>query len=302
MKVKSILIFPILIFTLFGQYSCKPETKGPAPTSDEAREAEYSGIYDSPVRLAGGVYEGEPFAGESAARPTLRLLGDLRVKGDLDGDGIDESAVLLAENSGGSGTFIYVAVLERRGGTVRNTGTALLGDRVQVRSLSITDGAIRMEVIQHGSGDALCCPTGKALRRWILEEESLMELPPVVTGTVSMDDIGGVEWILESFGPDEPYPGDPPVTITFETGRISGSGGCNRYSADVTEIAPGVIKPGMVGSTKMACGDEAMKVEERFLEAVSGAAGYSFLAGKLALTCRVEDRIVTLLFKAGAPR
>jgi heat shock protein HslJ len=302
MSIKGIVVAALLAISLTGQYSCTSELKGPAPTLAEAMEAEYQGIYDSPVRLTAGSYEGEPFTKDSAARPTLRLLGDLRVKGDLDGDGIDESAVLLAENSGGSGAFTYVAVLERRGGGIRNIGTSPLGDRVQVRSLSISHGAISMEVIQHGSGDPMCCPTEKALKRWILEKGSLAELPPVVTGIVSIVDIEGVEWVLESLGPDQPYTGDPPVTIFFGNGKVSGSGGCNRYFAEITEIAPGVIKLGMIGSTRMACGDEITRVEDRFLEAVSGAAGYSFLAGRLALTCRVEDRIVTLIFKAGAPR
>lgn len=298
---KGILIAALLIVSLSCLYSCAPESKGPAPTLAEAKEAEYSGIYDTPVRLTGGSYMGEPFAKDSAARPTLRLLGDLRVKGDLDGDVIDESVVLLAENSGGSGTFIYVAVLQRMGEIIRNIGTSSLGDRVQVRSLSIGGGAVMMEVIQHGSGDAMCCPTEKAMRRWIMENGSFVELPPVVTGTVSIADIGGSEWVLESLGADNPYRGDPPLTIMFVNGRVSGSAGCNGYFSDIIEVAPGVLKLGMIGSTRMACSDEIMKTEDRFLEAVGGATGYSFLAGKLVLTCRVEDRIVTLLFEAGEP-
>ncbi len=300
MNIKGVLIAGLLIFSLSCLYSCAPESKGPAPTLAEAKEAEYQGIYESSVRFTGGFYEGKLFSEGGAARPTVRLIGDLCVQGDLDGDGAEESAVLLAENSGGSGTFIYVAVLERRGDVITNTGTVLLGDRVQVRSLILDAGALTIKVIRHGSDDPMCCPTEKALRTWAVDGGSLVERTPEVTGTLSIDDLAGVKWVLVSLGPDEPYPGDPPVTILFEKDRISGSGGCNRYFSEISEIAPGVIKPGLIGSTRMSCGDEITGVEERFLEAVGGAAGYGFLAGSLALTCRVEDRIVTLIFKAGA--
>lgn len=302
MSIRGITISALLVLSISGVYSCTHEGKAPAPTLVEAMEAEYIGIYDSPVRLTGGSYEGKPFAEDSAARPTLRLLGDLCVQGDLDADGSEESAVLLVENSGGSGSFLYVAVLERRGDAIRNIGTAPLGDRVQVLTLMIDSGRIVMDVIQHASEDPMCCPTEKAMRNWFLEEGSLVENQPVMMGTVSIDDLGGIEWVLESLGPDAPYGGEPPVTILYDNGRVTGSAGCNGYFSDITEIAPGVIRLGMIGSTRMACGDEMMKMEQRYLEAVSGAAGYSFLAGKLALTCRVEDRIVSLLFKAGVPQ
>ena len=290
----------LLLLSLTGQYSCSSEKEGPAPTLAEAMEAEYSGIYDSPVQLTGGRYKGEPFVKDSAARPTLKLLGELCVQGDLDGDGREESVVLLLENSGGSASFPYIALLERREGIVTNTWTGPVGDRVQVRSLRVDSGTLMMEVIQHGPGEPMCCPTEKALRNWVMDGRELVEGVPVVTGTVSVADLEGVEWILESFGPDEAYPGDPPVTIIFGKEKVSGSGGCNRYFAEITEIAPRVIKFGMIGGTRMACGDDVARVEDRFLDTVGGAVGYGFLAGKLSLTCRVEDRIVTLLFGSGA--
>lgn len=299
MNIKSVLISSVFLLTLLGLYSCTSEKKGPAPELAEAREAEYSGIYDYPVRLTGGSFKGEPFAKDTAARPTVGLIGDLCVQGDLDGDGIDESVVLLVENSGGSGSFIYIALLERVDGGVKNTGTAPLGDRVQVRSLWIEPGTVMMKVIQHGPEDPLCCPTQNALRNWVLEGGTLLEGEAAITGIVSLSDIEGIRWILESFASDDPYHGNPPVTLMFGDGKVSGSAGCNRYFTDITEVDPGVIKLGMTGSTRMACGDEAMLIEERYLTAVSGASGYSFLAGKLALTCRVEDRIVTMIFKPG---
>lgn len=60
------------------------------------RNIEYRGIYDNAVTLRDGVYEGEPFVPGGASRPRVELLDMLPVLHDLDGDGIDDAAVLLA--------------------------------------------------------------------------------------------------------------------------------------------------------------------------------------------------------------
>ena len=112
-------------------------------TADQMKNATYSGIYDEPVILVDGLYEGEPFVEGGAARPTVGLAPDFRRTGDLDGDGTEEAVVVLWESSGGSGTFNYVAVAGRREGQVVNLGTAELGDRVQVRAARVVDGTNR---------------------------------------------------------------------------------------------------------------------------------------------------------------
>ena len=79
---------------------------------------------------------------------------------DLDGDGIDDAAVLLAESSGGSGAFTWLAVVSCRDGRAVNTGTIGLGDRVMIRSLGGQEGSIVVEFVAAGPGEPLCCPPG----------------------------------------------------------------------------------------------------------------------------------------------
>ncbi len=159
--------------------SCTSERARPrvphAPTLTEAGNAEYSGIYDYAVQLANGQYEGKPFVEGGISRPSVELVPDLFETGDLNGDNSEEAVVLLVESSGGSGSFIYIAALARRGGVVENTGTNLVGDRVQIRSIVIDGGEIRLEVIQQGPEDAACCPTQKASRIWVLGGNGLVE-------------------------------------------------------------------------------------------------------------------------------
>lgn len=282
--------------------SCTSERVRPvnltAPTRYDAGYAEYCGIYDYPVRLFDGRYEGEAFVDGGASRPTVQLVDDLFEAGDLDGDETEEMVVLLVESSGGSGSFIYLAVVARRAGEIVNIGTCLVGDRVQVRSLDIEGDSIVMNVVEHGPGDAACCPSQRARRVWGLEDGELVEKSSEVTGTLSIVDLYGKEWLLVRSRWIGKLLQDPHITIVFEDGRVSGSSGCNRYFADITESSPGYIAIGETGMTRMVCSEEIMLLERGYLEAIGGAVKYGFLAGRLALTCKVGDEMKIMLFKA----
>ncbi len=47
----------------------------------------------------------------------------------------------------------------------------------------------------------------------------------------------------------------------------------------------------------MACSDEVMQLEARYLKAVDEVAGYSFLAGKLVLAYGDGDVVEAMLFE-----
>lgn len=296
MKNIRVVVAVLLSAMIAGMTSCASEGNRPAPTLTEAGESEYHGIYDTAVRLVDGRYEGEPFVAGGELRPTVQLLGELFRTGDIDGDGSKEAVVILVENSGGTGSFLYIAVLERGKAVVENTVTSQVGDRVQVRAFKIEAGKMIMDVVQHGPADAMCCPTQKARRSWMLDGSSLVEEEPVASGTISTADLRGIRWVLKQIDRDEQYPGDSQVTLFFENSRISGRSGCNRYFAEITESSPGEIEIGVVGSTRMACPDEVMTVEIRYLAALQGMVNYSYLSGRLVLTCRTGDGSTTMIF------
>ena len=160
-------------------------------TSDELANMAYSGIYDNAVTLKDGRWEGEAFVEGGASRPAVGMVDNFLLTGDLDNDGLDEAVVLLWESSGGSGVMSYVAVVGRRDGDTVNLGTALIGDRVQLRNGRIADGTIELDIIQQGPNDAACCPSQLASRFWTLGANGLNEGEAQITGTLSLDDIGG---------------------------------------------------------------------------------------------------------------
>jgi len=269
------------------------------PLTDAVANMTYSGIYEDDVTLTNGHWEGEPFVADGASRPVVGIIDDFMLTGDLDGDGTDEIVVFLWENSGGSATSIYLAVAGSGDGQKRNLATALVGDRVQLRSGNINDGQIELEVVQQGPGDAACCPSQLAHRYWRLEAEGLTESAADVTGTLSIQKLAGGEWVLVNLDINKPLPAGPRISLVFNGGRISGSSRCNRYFASVSDgNIPGDLTVSRLGSTRMACAPADMEVENSYLGALANVKKFGFFYGKLAFSWQHEGDVQTMLFSS----
>ncbi|MCX8159425.1 MAG: hypothetical protein N3G18_00650 [Candidatus Saccharicenans sp.] len=121
-----------------------------------ARNFEYSLLDGSKYRLKNGLFE----SGEGLDNYVSVKLVALAV-GDLDRDGYPEAAAILVSNFGGSGSFYELTVLVNRGQELEQTNNLELGDRVEVRKLTITGGRIRIDLLTHGPEDPMCCPSRK---------------------------------------------------------------------------------------------------------------------------------------------
>ncbi len=292
----------VIIFSIACQSTETRHRNKGAPSPLELANAAYLGITDAPVTLIDGEWHGEPFVDASTSRLNVCLVRDFRLTGDLDGNGTDEAVVLLWTNSGGSGTFDYIAVVGRdRTGTPVNLATAALGDRVKIRAARIDAGRIIIDVVQAGSDDAACCPGQKVRRTFALVHGALTEVFSEDRGRQSVADLAGVEWTLHGFDRDTPFPDDIEVTLRFAGKQISGKSACNRYSGSVTEgNMPGelTVNQPLIG-TRMACPPPADEIEQHYLEALQHISQYSFLAGNLALAWREDDRFGTMIFTPG---
>ena len=104
-------------------------------------EASYvfgSGLKATVITLANGAYEEKGVAGVSDKR-VIRVFGE-PVYGDLDADGDDDAVLMMYEQTGGSGTFYYVAVALNEDGIYHGTDTMFIGDRIAPQTLRIQDG------------------------------------------------------------------------------------------------------------------------------------------------------------------
>ncbi|MEZ4864296.1 MAG: hypothetical protein R3C14_23490 [Caldilineaceae bacterium] len=109
------------------------------------------------VTLVNGQYEEDDPA--TVGDGLLVTLTGYVAYGDLNGDEVEDAAVVLETNTAGTGVFYNLAVVIAAAGTLTNVATILLGDRVDLHNLDIVDGQIVVDMVTQGSGDAQCCPT-----------------------------------------------------------------------------------------------------------------------------------------------
>jgi len=103
------------------------------------------------VQLVDGYAETESGLG-SVAKVVTRYFGNELVT-DLDGDGDDDVAFILTQDSGGSGTFYYaVAALQTPEGYVGSDGY-LLGDRIAPQSTNLSQNPRQVRVVVFNYAD-----------------------------------------------------------------------------------------------------------------------------------------------------
>ncbi len=151
-----------------------PATSTPAPDYvTRLRSAEYQlGFSDSlqTVQLTDGVFtKGDPAAPDF----TSVVMTDFTAHGDLNGDGVDEYAAMVAENYGGTGTFVFLAVFAEAGGKLKFQTSALVDDRPLINELSIASGEIFLDATIHGANDPMCCPSLRTERHYRLTHNHL---------------------------------------------------------------------------------------------------------------------------------
>jgi hypothetical protein len=144
-------------------------TSVPALSLESFKNAEiHAPQYDKTVQLIDGKYE----AGSGADYLLVQLL-DQGAVGDLNGDGLPDVALLLAENGGGSGVFVSVVVMLNQDGQPAQAGAVLLDDRPKVNSLTIQDGQISVDAVIHGTNDPMVNPTFAVTKTYQLAGDGL---------------------------------------------------------------------------------------------------------------------------------
>jgi hypothetical protein len=132
------------------------------------------------VQLANGKYE----TGQGADYVMATVVPPVAFD-DLNGDGVTDAVVVLAENYGGSGTFMtLLPVLAAPEGASPQKGVSL-GDRVQVRSVSISEGTVSVSLLAQGSNDPMCCPSQAQTRTYEYLQRTGMVLMSVTSQTAN---------------------------------------------------------------------------------------------------------------------
>lgn len=161
MRPLALLLLPLLLMAA-GCQGCHPAAPPPeeplaADTVQSLREALQNLAYASDYVAEGHVQLDD---GVSDAGGGTAALDSAYAEGDLDGDAQPEAVAVLATSAGGSGTFFDLVVVQRRGGRLVHAASAPLGDRVEVRQITIDEGGrIRVQLLAHAPYDPFCCPS-----------------------------------------------------------------------------------------------------------------------------------------------
>ena len=142
MKIKIILAsFAVLILSAC---SAKSESNV-AETSDEGTvvtqnpaDPSNAGYYIDGIvyTLSNGILDQQ--IEDSTTFNKFKLL-EFKASGDINQDSVDDSAVILINDAGGSGTFYYLGILTS-GPTPIIENTSFLGDRIEVKEINFVDG------------------------------------------------------------------------------------------------------------------------------------------------------------------
>lgn len=179
-RTRAILALPLLLWTsacsAASIFSLTPTPTAyiyptaetpfvPALTVKALENAEYilpgfgGAVYS--CQFTDGKYEiGDP---DISGFASLSLL-DFFAFGDLNDDGVNDAAVLIAENRGGTGVFVSVNAVLNDGGRPRHAASYMIDDRPQINALEINDGVIFLDALVHDLNDPACCPE-QAVRR-----------------------------------------------------------------------------------------------------------------------------------------
>ncbi len=120
-----------------------------------------------------------------------------------------------------------------------------------------------------------------------LEDGRLVEHDFALTSPISPADLEGTSWQLLSLDDDEtPLPDGVTVTAVFSGSELSGSAGCNRYTAALgsDDPRPNALTVTAISSTDMLCDDPVMAAETAFLSHLALVESWTFNNGRLALT------------------
>ena len=129
----------------------------------------------------------------------------------------------------------------------------------------------------------------------ILAVSLLLAACTAMSPAAKTPDLNGTSWVLSSL-PGHSLHGDVVATARFEDGRVSGTDGCNRYTAPYTATGA-MLQVGPRGaSTQMACPPAVMKQAEVFMGALARASTHRMVDGQLQLLA--ADGTVVATFAA----
>jgi len=161
--ILGIVVVLVLAFYAFNSYIYH-EKQGDAWTPKDATYV----IENQPVTLVNGKAEA-PAAPGSASKVVTTYFGNEAV-GDLNGDGKPDTAFILTQNQGGSGTFYYVVVALKTNTVYQGTNAVVLGDRIAPQTTEIKDGQLVVNYAERATGEPMTAQPSVGVSKYLKVE------------------------------------------------------------------------------------------------------------------------------------
>jgi hypothetical protein len=94
--------------------------------------------------------------------------------GDLNGDNVDDGAIVFYEDWGGTGAFMRMSVFLCKNGKPIQIGFRSLGDRSKTESLKIAQRTLTLDIRTHGPIDPASNPTRRKIFKYRVQTNKLL--------------------------------------------------------------------------------------------------------------------------------
>jgi hypothetical protein len=169
-KLITGIVLGVLI--LGGAYFFYANRNAAKPTyAVDPQNASYS-VESKTVPLIAGEASLEIVPG-SASKAITQIFG-APTTGDLNGDGKIDAAVMLTQNSGGSGTFYYVAAAINTGKATQGTNAILLGDRIAPQTLEVRGGQIIANYADRKPGEPMSARPSVGVSKYFMVQNGVL--------------------------------------------------------------------------------------------------------------------------------
>lgn len=155
------IIFAVLL--LVGLFVYFKENK-----SEDPLNATYI-IEGQKILLKNGVSETKTVPGSASKQITSVLWSP--IKGDLNSDGFSDYAMIITQNSGGSGTFYYIVAGLGSSKGVIGTNGVFLGDRISPENVSIESGRILVNYAERKADDPMTAQPSVGVSKYLVVKD-----------------------------------------------------------------------------------------------------------------------------------
>jgi heat shock protein HslJ len=258
----------VILIAIIGAYKFSGDSdiymqnnSGGVSPQIKAYDATYK-INGQEVKLENGIATTESAPGSASKIVTKYFGNDL--KGDFDKDGTEDSAFIVTQNTGGTGTFYYVTtLLNKRTGKVA-VDAVLLGDRIAPQSIDTgANNTIVVNYADRNQGDSFTAPpsVGKTIVLKVdTEVDPVTNAPSAQFGEVAQNFEGEADpaimtlsmkswnWINTTYSDDKGVTPKVPgkFTLTLKTDKtFSATTDCNGVGGEYT------VKGNQISFTKM---------------------------------------------------